>query len=603
MTNNVGGVLITDGNERAALAVTRSLGYHGIQVFVGAEGPRSLAGSSRFCTQSFEYPSPWQEPEAYVACLIEKARMWGVAAIFPMTDIAMELFGERDHAFDQSIAMPIPQLEQYHRLSDKYHLTSWAHTNGIPIPPTLFIPDGRIDDAIENLHSWPVVIKPGRSLLKHRGIWRKSAVNIASDADELRRFYHEAWFLQQPSMIQQYISGHGEGVFGIFENGKPHTLFAHRRLRERPPSGGVSVLREAIALPDPMTGYATHIMRDARWNGIAMVEFRIDEQSGTPFLMEVNGRFWGSLQLAVDAGVDFPMMLYNQATSQVSRADDAYCVGIRSQWWLGDLDHLLARLRTIGGSENAVPKEAPSRWNTFFGLINIFDKSTRNEVLRLSDISPGLLELRAYAAYRFTAIAKKVGYRIRQWSRVMRYGIIDFGLSHDFHRKSLTARLPQGPKRILVLCKGNICRSPFVEIYLRRAAEHHKLQISISSAGMEAETGIAAYPLAKSVAPLFGVDLDTHRTTSMADALVEEADIILVMEPDHVSQLAERFPTTVKRTFLLGWFIQERPMTEIKDPYGGSHDTFTDCYTTLVDACDGFMLYLRRILPSSIEHT
>ena len=51
-------VLITDGNERAALAVTRALGGEQVEVIVGAESQRSLAGSSRYCRQSIAYPSP-----------------------------------------------------------------------------------------------------------------------------------------------------------------------------------------------------------------------------------------------------------------------------------------------------------------------------------------------------------------------------------------------------------------------------------------------------------------------------------------------------------------------------------------------------------------
>ncbi|MGI0013994.1 MAG: ATP-grasp domain-containing protein, partial [Nitrososphaera sp.] len=63
-------VLITDGNERSALAVTRALGQYGIQVLVGAEGTRSLASVSRYCWQSFRYPSPYSQPSDYVERLL-----------------------------------------------------------------------------------------------------------------------------------------------------------------------------------------------------------------------------------------------------------------------------------------------------------------------------------------------------------------------------------------------------------------------------------------------------------------------------------------------------------------------------------------------------
>ena len=86
---------------------------------------------------------------------------------------------------------------------------------------------------------------------------------------------------------------------------RPVAFFAHKRLRERPPWGGVSVLSES-AEPDPrLKALARQLLDDACWHGVAMVEFKV-APDGTPYLMEINTRFWGSLQLAIDAGVDFP---------------------------------------------------------------------------------------------------------------------------------------------------------------------------------------------------------------------------------------------------------------------------------------------------------
>lgn len=586
---NPGGVIITDGNERSALAVTRSLGRRGIPVFVGAETSSSLSASSRHCTQSFVYPSPWRDPQGYVSCLLDAVSKWGATAVFPMTDIAMELIGERRLEFEQSVALPIPSLEQYHQLSDKYRLTAWAERNGIPVPPTIFIPDGRIDEAMDRVGTWPVIVKPGRSLLKQDGVLRKSAVLTACDGDDLRRLYHEEWFLQQPSMIQHYVTGHGEGVFGLFRDGNPTSLFAHRRLLERPPSGGVSVLREAIALPEHATDHAVRIMRDAKWNGIAMVEFKVDRQSGVPYLMEVNGRFWGSLQLAIDAGIDYPMLLYRHAAGEDDPAgQEHYLTGTRSRWWLGNLDHLLARLRNPRG-EASLPPGIPPRWKTFLDLINVFSSRTRSEVLRASDPSPGLLELRTYALSAIRAIGRKLDYRLRKRLGAISNAISDRGLRHGLHREGLRERFPQDAKTILVLCKGNICRSPFVGKFLADESNRRRLDLKISSAGLDAEPGRAAYPMALRVSRKFGVDLEDHRTTLVSDALVDQADIILVMEPGQERQMADRFPRAQGKTFLLGHFARERPLTEIADPYGKSAGEFERCYTVLAAASEGFL--------------
>ena len=133
---------MTDGNERSALAVTRSLGQRGIPVYVGAETAVSLAGASKYCTQSFAYPSPWSHPEEYVACLLEIARQWNATALFPMTDLAVELIGEHKERVGLALTLPIPSLKQYRMLSDKYLLTAWAKERGFRYPVRCSFPTG-----------------------------------------------------------------------------------------------------------------------------------------------------------------------------------------------------------------------------------------------------------------------------------------------------------------------------------------------------------------------------------------------------------------------------------------------------------------------------
>src|SRR5206468_7766024 len=125
-----GSVIVTDGNERSALAVTRSLGQRGLSVYVGAETPRSLSGASRYCTQSFVYPSPWRHPEEYVSCLIEAIRRWKVTVIFPMTDLAVEIIGKQQKRLGEEVELPIPSFAKSNHLSDNFHLTRWPEKQG-----------------------------------------------------------------------------------------------------------------------------------------------------------------------------------------------------------------------------------------------------------------------------------------------------------------------------------------------------------------------------------------------------------------------------------------------------------------------------------------
>lgn len=389
-------VLITDGNERAALAVTRGLGQQQIQVLVGAEATRSLAAMSRYCWQSFTYPSPYTDPHGFVLRLSEVVKQFQVTTVFPMTDIAVQLIGENRQDFDKDTAIPVPSMGVFEQLTDKCHLMQLATTLGVPTPETIFVPSGRVEEVIGRIRQFPVVVKPARSVIHINGGWCKTAVHYAASSAELHRLYREVHYLRQPSLIQHRVEGEGQAVFALMDHGKPVALFAHRRLREKPPSGGVSVLRESIALPQPMTDYALRLLEHVGWHGVAMVEFKVDRPTGLPLLLEVNGRFWGSLQLALDAGVNFPYLLCHMATGGAMKVPvDRYRVGVKSRWLLGDLDHLLLRLMR---SDRALqlPPGSPSKWQCFLAFCRVMQRGMHYEVERLEDPGPSWCELRQY---------------------------------------------------------------------------------------------------------------------------------------------------------------------------------------------------------------
>lgn len=587
------GVIVTDGNERSALAVTRSLGLRGIPVFVGAETATSLTGVSRYCRESFVYPSPWTSPDEYRTCILNHARRWGVRVVFPMTDLAVEILAELGAQAGGSINLPIPSLGQYRALSNKYQLMGAAKRLGVPIPDTLFVPDGDVEKVLSQIERWPIVVKPGRSLMKMDGLWLKTSVMYAHNADELKKLYREIGYLREPSLLQARVVGEGQGVFGLLDRGKPVALFAHRRLRERPPSGGVSVLRESMALLQPITDYALRIMESAEWHGVAMVEFKVDTESGVPYLIEVNGRFWGSLQLAIDAGVDFPWLLYQLGTTgAVRHSTGSYEVGVRSRWWLGDLDHLLLRLRK-SDSELSLPSGSPSKKETIVSFLRVWDPKTRSEVFRLSDPRPGLYELAHYGMPLLQRIRASAKARVRQIRVFVFRTLWDAAILTGVHSVVLNARFPRKVDRVLVLCKGNICRSPFAAELLKKLSVKSGISLEIVSAGIDTTPGHHAYPLALSTSGRHGVDLTNHRTSMISADMVLRADLILVMEEYHIVALSAMFPDARPKTFLLGHFAKQ-PVTDIRDPYDGTPEEFSRCYAIIVNACEGLLVRIRE---------
>jgi predicted ATP-grasp superfamily ATP-dependent carboligase len=392
-------VLVTDGQERSALAITRGLGRAGIPVIVGADTAGSLAGTSRYCVARWQYPSPLQQPAKFIASLVEAVRRFAITEIIPPTDSSMQAVAAQRDQFRPSVTAMLPSLESYDMVSDKYRVMKLAQELGIPIPDTVFVPDGNIAAVSDQVRVYPVVVKPGRSLVKIDEKWIKTSVHFVSHAEELTDLYRRTPYLQYPSLIQQRIVGEGQGVFGLFNHGRPCALFAHRRIREKPPAGGVSVFRESIELPKPMTDYAVRLLERVQWDGVAMVEFKVDRQSHVPMLMEINGRFWGSLQLAIDAGLNFPYLLYQAMNGiPVTVPNNAYRIGTKSRWLLGDLDHLLLRL-TKSNSELRLDPHAISRGRCLAEFLKLFQRDLHYEVESLSDPGPALAEYRAWFSH------------------------------------------------------------------------------------------------------------------------------------------------------------------------------------------------------------
>ena len=185
-------------------------------------------------------------------------------------------------------------------------------------------------------------------------------------------------------LLQERIVGPGIGVFACYRQGRPVALFSHRRLREQPPWGGVSVLCESAPLDPVARDFAIRLLDEIGWQGVAMVEFKQDLRDGLPKLMEINGRFWGSLQLAIDAGVDFPALLL-KASAASGDGSASYRLGVRSRWLWGDIDSLLL---VLVGKAKAMGVD-PSRLDALKAFVTFWGRDLHYENPRWDDWARG----------------------------------------------------------------------------------------------------------------------------------------------------------------------------------------------------------------------
>jgi predicted ATP-grasp superfamily ATP-dependent carboligase len=380
-------VLVTDGDNRAALAIVRSLGRAGHEVVVGEKRAPALAQVSRYCSRRFVYPDPVSAPDEFMSVLVEAVRDRQVEALLPVSDITTMLVTEHRDRFGRSCAVPFARHEVIQRAADKVDVLQTAARLGIPAPRSIVVHEG--DGVPDVSFEFPVVVKPSRSRVRTAMGWVSTSVSFASDPAQLARDIAQREGYEFPLLLQERIAGPGTGVFACYLHGRAAALFSHRRLRERPPWGGVSVLAESVPLDPFARDCALRLLDELGWNGVAMVEFKRDLRDGLPKLMEINGRFWGSLQLAIDAGVDFPsILLAGLKTTAITEQAD-YRVGIRNRWLWGDVDSLLVTLR--GGSRMPQTMQ-PSRFRALYDFSKFWSRDLRYENPRVDDLKPWMLE-------------------------------------------------------------------------------------------------------------------------------------------------------------------------------------------------------------------
>ncbi len=383
-------ILVTDGDERVALALVRAFGGRGHRVVVGASTSRSLGQASRFAETGVVLLDPLSDPDGFVRSVREALDRHGCNVLVPVSEGALYAILTSREIFPD-VLLPFGTADRFETISNKIAVSSAAAKVGIAVPRRVVLTSPEEVETAADIGRPPFVIKPARSVVADDGRRIKVGVTYASCRETLRARLEQLPRAAFPVMVQERVVGPGIGVFALRWNGQVHALFAHRRIREKPPSGGVSVYRESVPLDATLREQVVELLDRLEWDGVAMVEFKVEEATGVPYLMEINGRFWGSLQLAIDAGVDFPNLLLDAARGRFPSARPSWTVGVRSRWWWGDFDHLLTRFRRSDAELGLLPG-TPSRWAVLGEWFRLRPAGDRNEVLRRDDFKPFLRE-------------------------------------------------------------------------------------------------------------------------------------------------------------------------------------------------------------------
>jgi len=337
-------VLVVHGGGHIDLAIARSLGQAGARVTVGSPVGRGFVRYSRYATRVLEFASA--DLREIARETIDYIRTGAVTHVITPEESLIVYLNAQRAEIEPFAKLLFPEREAFAECLHKDRTLARAARLGIAAPRT-YVPPSLADLAPCSDWSYPVVFKPNHRdpRLRHP-LAQDYIASYAANYDDLCAQVAALGPYADPPMIQEFAVGDGVGVEILMRNGEPRLLFQHRRLREKPATGGISVLCVSEKVSPRLADAAVSLMRDMRWDGVAMVEFRQDSATGEAKLLEVNGRFWGSLPLALQAGADFPAELLRTQLDPYYRPTQSYRVGVRCRSLAHDTSALVETLRT-----------------------------------------------------------------------------------------------------------------------------------------------------------------------------------------------------------------------------------------------------------------
>lgn len=551
-------VCVLGEDERAFLSVVRSFGRRGAAVHCCWTSATSLARHSRYVTAVHDDLPPFAPDSlAWRDALEALLRRQAFDLVLPVNDASVVPLQAHRPTFEPHARLALPSDAALAIVNDKAATHALARELDVCVPRQVVVPAGELP-ALDA--SWyPVIVKPRASFTAVEATRRSGVTRVDRPAllpDALVRAGGDA-------LVQEFVPGGGVGVEVLACEGRVLTALQHARVHELERNGADSY---RVTQPvDAALGVAVERLVGAlAYTGVAMAEFRRDPASGRWALLEINGRFWGSLPLCLRVGFDFPWWLYEMLVLGRRDFPRTYRAGVACRNWSRDLVWLRDELRSPAGRRALPGRLAPE-------LGRLLRGREGSDTLVRDDRGPGLEEVR------------RLAWRAMGWARRRAGRALDRLPPVRRRRATRTRDAIRAGERLLFLCKGNICRSPFAERWVR--LRHPDRDGGVASAGYFPKADRPSPPAAVEAARELGVDLGPHRSRVLDAEMLRAADVVVTFDRENYDTVARRFPEAREKLHRLA-MLRADGLPEIADPYGGTVEDFRRCYRVIASALD-----------------
>jgi predicted ATP-grasp superfamily ATP-dependent carboligase len=357
-------VLVLDASMRQALVATRALGRAGFRVGT-AESPELAVNSGRVPTFKSRWsaaqtilPGGVSAPDTYAARVLELALEQGASVVIPASDGSIAALQPWRSKFDgEGVTIALAADEALLVANDKQLTLLAAVGLGIATPTTVAIEER--EEVVTALRGicYPAVVKPTRSWVRIGDRARRVIPKLVVDETEAIDYVDYLKVHGSTAIVQQWLPGRREAVNLMFSDGQVQAAIAQLALRTAPPLGGVNVVRETIPMPEDLRIAAVELVESLQLEGYSEVEFRRDA-AGRPYLMEINARLTGGIELATRAGINFPEMVWQWASGREVVAQHGYRTGVRMRFLAGDCEWLWQNIKYPNRPDGVPPFRA-----------------------------------------------------------------------------------------------------------------------------------------------------------------------------------------------------------------------------------------------------
>jgi len=378
-----GKVFVTDGRSLAALAIVRSLGRKGLEIHCGEDFRQNLTFYSKYAKKKIKYSPPKKQPEIFIKDMLSSAIKTNYDLIIPVRDDTTLLLSKHKDEFEEYTQLFLADYETIKMLMDKGETIRLARKYKIATPETYF-PEDTAPNRIKKEVNYPVLIRP-RISSGARGIIYVESI------EGFEKAYSAVCNEYGVPIIQEYVSHKGGhySIGALFdENSRPIAVHVYRELKQYPINGGPAVTAISVK-KEKWVEDMLDMLQKIHWIGPAHMDVLHDPNSGTYKLLEVNPRFWMSLNLSICSGLDFPYFLYKMAMAETIGEMSEFKIGMKYRWVLPN--------------EILWLTQTPDKIRGLKEFLNFWEEDTCYGVLSLEDPSPAIGVLLQSAAFLLDA--------------------------------------------------------------------------------------------------------------------------------------------------------------------------------------------------------